>query len=346
MPRFSLGAAHKKTGKPMKTIRRPSESLATELAITTLLSKTSNRLIDASELQRYMRPVTAISIGELIDLPKVCGILGRHGLHHTQLVDGEIVNWQTPPLGDGAAQAGPDLMIMANGTVVGWGLTEDEMLRSHVPTLMASVTNPCLPELEEMDYVEIAQQPGDQPGSFVQGDVLVIRLPLVRQLQLEMAAFAMGLSRLTRLSVLEEELERYVEQTRSHSEILGEGLRVAVKERDILKATGRLFLLRGKLNLYLELIETPDLYWLEPTLEEIYRSVSGRLDIQPRISIMNRKLDYITEEQRALLSVLNERKGTRLEWIIIVLIMVEVCFETFHFVEKYMERSRRNEDQD
>lgn len=98
------------------------------------------------------------------------------------------------------------------------------------------------------------------------------------------------------------------------------------------------------MNLYSELIETPDLYWSEPFLEKIYNNVSKILDINSRISIMNRKLDYATEEQRAFLSVLNEKKSTRLEWIIILLIMVEVVFEIHHYYERYEDKKEKKRE--
>ncbi|GEQ70872.1 hypothetical protein JCM33374_g4552 [Metschnikowia sp. JCM 33374] len=327
----------KKHQKPvLQTLRRTNqkESVATNSIISSLLSKYNNRQVDPSDLIKYVKPVTSITVGETIDLSRASDILQQNGLHYSVLVDDEIINWSVTFEDDQH-----DLMVLANGTLVGWGLTEQQMMRTYIPTLMGSVVNSHPYESEEMDYVEIDKGALDEEGSFMQGDVLVIQGHSTEQKQLEMAAFAMGLSRSTRLSILEESLEKHIQVTRENSEILSGGLKLTSKEADVLRLTGNLFLLRGKLNLYSELIETPDLYWTEPTLEKIYESVSRRLDIQPRISIMNRKLDYVTEEQRALLSVLNEKKGTRLEWIIIILIMVEVCFETVHFVEKYWDRN-------
>lgn len=306
------------------------ENRTTESVIISLLSKYNNRQVEPSELQSYVKPVTSISLGEAIDLGKATRILQNNGLHFSVVVEDEVINWT---VSNGTEKN--HLMILANGTLVGWGLTENQMMRSYVPTLMGAVTCIYDPESEEMDYVELDGFNVSEEGSFMQGDVLVIQGQSEHQKMLELAAFAIGVSRSTRLSILEESLDKHIQLTRENSEVLSEGLSLQSKESDVLKITGRLFLLRGKLNLYSELIETPDLYWTEPTLEKIYESVSRRLDIQPRISIMNRKLDYVTEEQRALLSVLNEKKSTRLEWIIIILIMVEVCFETVHFVEKY-----------
>lgn len=336
---IKASAAKKKHPKPvLQTLRRTNqkEAVETNSLISSLLSKYNNRQVDPSDLIKYVKPVTSITVGESFDLVRTSEILQQNGLHYSILVDDEIINWQVT-----LDNTQHDLMVLANGTLVGWGLTEEQMMRGYVPTLKASVINAHEYESEEMDYIEIDNGALEEEGSFMQGDVLVIQGQSAEQKKLEMAAFAMGLSRSTRLSVLEESLEKHIAVTRENSEILSGGLKLTSNEADVLRLTGNLFLLRGKLNLYSELIETPDLYWTEPTLEKIYESVGRRLDIQPRISIMNRKLDYVTEEQRALLSVLNEKKGTRLEWIIIILIMVEVGFETVHFVEKYWDREQK-----
>lgn len=288
--------------------------------------------LQRSDLTIHIQPVTSVTIGETIDLDRVKEKLGQYAKLYDTIVPDEVIRYA-------GENPGESVMVLANGTLVGWGIAEDDM-GAHVTMVSDSVVTAYSPESEEMDFVELGENDmGDEnhSESFVLGDIFVAQNRDPQQKKLEMAAFAIGLSRSTRLSILEESLERHIALTRENSEFLSRGLEVNTKEADILKLTGRLFLLRGKLNLYSELIETPDLYWSEPNLEKIYDAVGKRLDILLRILIMNRKLDYVTEEQRALLTVLNEKKSTRLEWIIIILIMVEVGFETFHFVERYWE---------
>lgn len=339
-------AALKTKKKPVSpnfhSLRRlnQNDATSTESVILLLLEQYNHVTVTLSELPRYLHPVTSITVGESIDLDKAASILALNGLHHRVLIADEVLGWRV------GGENGLDVMILANGTLVGWGMTETQMMKAYVPTVMGAVCERYEPESEEMDFVNIdVGASEDIRASFMQGDVLVLQgKQRQEQRLLEMAAFAIGLSRSTRLLILEESLEKHISLTRENSVALLKGLRVETKEEDIVRLTGRLFLIRGKLNLYSELIETPDLYWSEPTLEKIYDSVSRQLDILLRISIMNRKLDYMTEEQRALLSVLNEKKSTRLEWIIIILIMVEVCFETFHFVEKWESRGDERSD--
>ena len=177
--------------------------------------------------------------------------------------------------------------------------------------------------------------PKNADQSFLCGDLILINSLDSDQGMLDKAAFSSGLSRSTNLAVLEEAMEKHILKTRTITENISRGTKLNLKSSDALKSIGRLFLIRGKLNLYSELIETPDLYWSEPQLEEIFKNVSRYLDIAPRINILNSKLDYSTDECRALISLLNERNSTFLEWIIIYLIAFELCFEIYHFYQKH-----------
>lgn len=279
--------------------------------------------------QKHLQVVTSITVGQSIDLDKAMDSLRKKKLGMTQVVIPGVVTNLTVD--------GRDLMLLSNGTLVGWGMEESTMAR-FVPEIEGAINEKYQYESEDMEWIQLDNDPEkatDSGKSYMKDEIMVLQGNKRQLILLDMAAFAVGFSRSTRLSVLENALESHLQLTRVNSEYLSVGKALTIAESDVHRLTGRLFLLRGKLNLYSELIETPDLYWTEPALEAIYESVSRQLDVSPRIAILNRKLDYAIEEQRAWLSVLNEKKGTRLEWIIIGLIMVEVAFETFHFYKDY-----------
>ncbi|KGQ99540.1 hypothetical protein I503_02725 [Candida albicans SC5314] len=303
--------------------------------ILSLLNANRQETPSPKELEKYLSIVTSVTVGDSIDFDKL--LTQIKGYEYQIVIPEEVINISTSTT---------NLMILSNGTLVGWNLTEEEIVQ-----FLPILEDDCIEnkfdafESEEIDWIELKQQlpqdPLNQGTSYLHGEIMVIQGPTMEKRLLDMAAFAVGLSRSTRLSILETQLEDYLHLTKKNSEILANGKQITTTEHEFLKITGQLFLLRGKLNLYSELIDTPDLYWSEPTLEKIYYSISKILDINSRISILNRKLDYATEEQRAFLSVLNEKKGTRLEWIIIWLILIEVCFEIFHFYEKYEEKQNK-----
>ncbi|CAN3365555.1 MIOREX complex component 10 [Diutina catenulata] len=261
------------------------------------------------QLEQHLSTVTSVTIGEQIDFRRATASLRNYQV--SEVIPDEVLNINI--------NASTNLMVLSNGTLVGWNLDEDIIINNYASRLKPAVDESYVPETDAIDWLDVK---GDGP-SYLQGEILVTQNNDLR----EKAAFAIGFSRSTRLAILENALDRYLERTKmtlNHR-----------SEKSSLELTEKLYRLRAKLNLHSELIETPDLYWEEPQLEKIYSSISRALDINPRISILNRKLDYATDEQRAYLSVLNEQKSTRLEWIIIWLITIEVGFELFHFYERY-----------
>ncbi|KOH01109.1 Mrx10p DI49_0460 [Saccharomyces eubayanus] len=295
-----------------------------------------------------MESCTTITTGEGYNLKECVRFLKSQGYKPTNLITGEIVTFRYQDNGHKG-----DIMILGqNGSIVSWGFGESTVRDKIVPLVEGASINPLAKEdfeTEDMDYVELVKKQdverflsgnnGAKPKfvdeSFLSGDLILINSLDADQGMLDKAAFSSGLSRSTNLAVLEEAMEKHISKTRTITENISKGTKLNLKSNDALKSIGRLFLIRGKLNLYSELIETPDLYWSEPQLEVIFKNVSRYLDIGPRINILNSKLDYSTDECRALISLLNERNGAFLEWIIIYLIAFELCFEIYHFYQRY-----------
>lgn len=305
-----------------------------------------------SDLERNLteklviKPCVTLTTGEKYNLRKCQSLLEKKKINYENLIPGEVIVFKYNNIGD--------VMVLGeNGSIVCWGVNESVARSEIIPIILDACENPLEQseyESEDMDYVDLETVQDLQlvtvnqnsEESFIVGDLFVINNIDPTLGLLDKAAFSSGLSRSTNLAVLENTMEDHIRKTRIITEKISKGLKLKTNGRDALKFIGKLFLIRGKLNLYSELIETPDLYWSEPQLEKIFNNVSKYLDITPRINILNTKLDYSTDECRALISLLNERNGTFLEWIIIYLIAFEVCFELYHYMERVSAEKERN----
>jgi required for meiotic nuclear division protein 1 len=179
-------------------------------------------------------------------------------------------------------------------------------------------------------------------------------------------AFSSGLARSTKLAVLERLTDAYFESTRTIPTIMSRGTPIPAKpyilrrsfemlgldsrlpfsRSFVLRKTGELLSIRAQLNLYSELTDSlPDLFWdskHELGLEGYYDQVGKALDVGIRIHVLNDKLDYAQEIATLLRETLSERHGLRLEWMIIILIAIEVFFE----LEKRFKESKGSHDAD
>ncbi|RPB26118.1 hypothetical protein L211DRAFT_746881, partial [Terfezia boudieri ATCC MYA-4762] len=161
-------------------------------------------------------------------------------------------------------------------------------------------------------------------------------------------AFSSGLSRSTKLAHLESLLSTYLQSISPIPTHLATPPRFPflllylLRETSsrtpytytrsfILRKTGELLLLRAQLNLYSELTDPlPDLFWdtkHELGLEKAYEEVGRALDVERRIDVANERMGYASDVVGTLRGALSERHGLVLEWMIIVLIAVEVGFE-------------------
>jgi len=160
---------------------------------------------------------------------------------------------------------------------------------------------------------------------------------------LSKVAFSSGLSRSTKLAVLESMLDSYLMTTHTIPTLLSRGSKLPFTRSFILRKTGELLEFRAQLNLYSELTDSlPDIFWdsrHELGLEGYYDAVGRALDVDVRIRQLNAKLDYASGIVEVLRERLSERHSLLLEWMIIILITIEVGFE----VRRLWGEGRRSE---
>ncbi|ERT02712.1 uncharacterized protein SPSK_00524 [Sporothrix schenckii 1099-18] len=295
--------------------------------------------------------ISAVCLAESFDMGKVMSILEHQGYQIDPDGSGfeshEVVHarqwWPTAEDGHEEEWRQVDLFVFESGTLVGWGLAADAVDALATAHLVAAAADPfvALRETETLDF----RRDAARDNSAMRGDVVVLgtrheategdRLATTRA----QIAFSSGLARSTKLAVLERSFTEYFESTRRIPEILagrksggrdGGGLG-HISQKFILQKTGELLSLRAQLNHYRELTDAlPDIFWdarAELGLEGYYEQVGRALDVGVRIKTLNQKMDYAQEIATVLREISSERHGTRLEWIIIVLIAVEVVFE-------------------
>jgi uncharacterized Rmd1/YagE family protein len=255
-----------------------------------------------------------------------------------------------------------DLFVFPSGTVVAWSLPEGFTSFLATRTLLPAAEGAHVDDLETED-LEFVEDP-KRENSVIKGDTIILgtnpghgdaeRLPAAQQsvdTVLTKVAFSSGLARSTKLAVLESLLSNYFESTRPIPTLLSQGSRLPFTRDFVLRKTGQLLSVRAQLNLYSELTDSlPDIFWdsrHELGLEGYYEQAGRALDVGIRIKLLNEKMDYAQEIASVLRERLSETHGLRLEWIIILLIAVEVGFEVLRLwkerVHEQQEEARKQE---
>ncbi|KAF3068223.1 Required for meiotic nuclear division protein 1 [Trichoderma lentiforme] len=299
--------------------------------------------IDAAEADPS-NMVSATCIAEAFNMPMVLEILSSHGF----AIDPDGTRFDAAEVVHARGVNGGDIFVFPLGTIVTWSLPPDVVTKQ----ILRAAEEPHAESLREVEDLEFTTDNGRETSS-LKGDVVVLGTRKEHKdgdfldTTLAKIAFSSGLARSTKLAVLESALTSYFESTRNIPALLSQGTGVPLSRKFILQKTGELLSLRAKLNHYSELTDNlPDIFWdskSELGLEGYYDQVGRALDVNVRIRALNQKMDYAQEIATVLREMSSEQHGTRLEWIIIVLIAVEVVFELRRIVIEYNEKALARE---
>ncbi|XP_035152875.2 required for meiotic nuclear division protein 1 homolog isoform X2 [Callithrix jacchus] len=144
---------------------------------------------------------------------------------------------------------------------------------------------------------------------------------------LEKFAFSNALCLSVKLAIWEASLDKFTESIQSIPEALKAGKKLKLSHEEVMQKMGELFALRHRINLSSDFLITPDFYWDRENLEELYDKTCQFLSIGRRVKVMNEKLQHCMELTDLMRNHLNEKRALRLEWMIVILITIEVMFE-------------------
>lgn len=212
--------------------------------------------------------------------------------------------------GDGSVA---DLFYFSYGVMVCWGLTLQEE------------------QFYLNDIKGFEQAPLETPEvdrfSFIYGESTKIskdEIVLPNREVLTKLAFSHGLAQSVKLSIFELTIQKSFNNTKHIPEDLAKHGRISLSKHEIRRKMGELFNERSSVNLSLDVLDTPEFFWVHPELEHFYTMTANYLDIESRVEVLNHRLDVIKELFGMLVTELNHQHSSRLEWTIIVLIVIEV----------------------
>jgi len=134
-------------------------------------------------------------------------------------------------------------------------------------------------------------------------------------------------------SLLLEEYERRVAEAFDGVEPLAEALRVSGTRTanigDPLRQIGEILLIQQQMVGRAEVGENPELLWEYPELERTYGILVREYDIKERLLALERKLEVLGTTAATLLDLLQNRRTLRVEWYIVILIVVEIVLTLY-----------------
>lgn len=133
-----------------------------------------------------------------------------------------------------------------------------------------------------------------------------------------------ALAQSIKLASHEKELKNTIDETSFIPRSLATTGKTPLKRIEIAKKMGQLYLQKSSINSNLNMIHTPRVIWDHSEIEPYYNMAAEFLDLQARAENLNIGLAMLQDLLEILEDQLNHKHSSMLEWIIIVLIFVEV----------------------
>lgn len=242
---------------------------------------------------------TAVLVGDRIDLRRI----------HSQR------RLASHPLMIELDEGGGVVVVFRFGVLVFFNASEQTQ-RDYLHSIEAAIAEP--EQKLETETLPVEVIPGGREG--IEDDVIKLAevdLPRLQLLAIVLSKTviladyeATTAQMFDRLEPLAVDLERGIHRGRPDKELLGY---IGATLRDQLELVGRV-----------EVREKPELLWDQPQLEPLFVRLEDALEIRDRHSILERKLELISETARTALDLLQGRRALRVEWYIVLLIVVEI----------------------
>lgn len=216
------------------------------------------------------------------------------------------------------------------GVVVFWGLDEEDeksILNELIPFEVGKYT----PEQVEVESFKFCHSSAGSARLY--NDIINLKTGN----HMVKLTISHALAQSVKLSYYEEIIEDTIDQTKNLPLDVALTGRIPLSRTNITKMIGKLFVMRIDVNLISNVLDTPELFWYRPSFLKLYQTVRGYLEISQRVEVLNQRVTVISDLLDMLRENLNIGHGETLEWIVIILIgmeiligIVTICLEVYH----------------
>lgn len=270
---------------------------------------------------------TAFATADEYHLGTLCHDVVSHGYFEVVALPRDASNVLVIGTENHAKEADPGLIFFfREGAVIFWNV-EDKTMKHLMQILERHEIQPYEVALVHWENEEINYRIGVGHSKLNRGEILINSELEPDEAVLEKFAFSNALCLSVKLAIWEASLDTFVESIQYIPEMLKARKKVKLSHDDVMQKIGELFALRHRINLSSDLLITPDFYWDRENLEQLYDKTCQFLSISRRVKVMNEKLQHCMELTDMMRNHLNEKHALRLEWMIVILITIEVMFE-------------------
>ncbi|KAF2862335.1 DUF155-domain-containing protein [Piedraia hortae CBS 480.64] len=242
----------------------------------------------------------------------------------TAVVDEEPVRPMTPDF-DTVVHI-PEVFLFEYGVVVIWGMSvrEEKRFLKELSKFESEKLDDDNIQTEEFNFYYTREY-----QARIYNDFISLR---EKRNYMTKLAISHALAQSTKTSLYEVLLTASIDTTKNIPATISRTGRINLSRRQINMQIGELFILRINIHLQGSVLDAPELMWAEPQLEPIYQAVRSYLEMDQRVELMQERVSVVGDLLAVLKDQLSHTHGEYLEWIVIVLIAVEILVAAINIV--------------
>ncbi|KAK9470800.1 uncharacterized protein V1510DRAFT_421860 [Dipodascopsis tothii] len=224
-----------------------------------------------------------------------------------------------------------EVFVFEYGVVVLWGFSEQEEHRflRELPRFEIEKLAGVDVQIEEFNYYVTRQG-----QARIHNDFIALREGTAgHKVKLSISH---AIAQSVKISLFEELVDHTIEVTQDIPQEIAMTGKVQMSRKKIMMSIGELFILRININLHGSILDSPELMWAEPQLEPVYQASRSYLEINQRVSLLNQRLEVISDLLQMLKEQLGHAHEEYLEFVVIVLIAVEVLVAFINIVVDFL----------
>ena len=215
-------------------------------------------------------------------------------------------------------------VLLRFGVIVLIGLSaleEAAFLRTLAPFVSNRFENP---ESEETDIVidSTKQERINSNGALVLHEASQERLQVV----------ATVLAKSVVLAHYETQVNDVFTRVEQMADKMSQG-RIPARGKDLLREIGNVLTIQTWTVGRVQVTEKPEITWDSIELDRLYERLAYEYELRDRDLALNRKLEIISRTAESFLELQNSRQSLRLEWYIVILILVEVVLIVYDIIQ-------------
>ena len=134
----------------------------------------------------------------------------------------------------------------------------------------------------------------------------------------------LNVSQSVALDYYSEQTTRLLEETNYHTQILEKKGRLDISGNNLKRYIGKRLILKNRIAENLYIFDSPPETWEDENLNKIHIELKRTFDLQERFRNVAEGLQIVKENLELFKDILQYRNSNLLEWIVIILIAVEV----------------------